>query len=124
MFYQIFLSPQVKRSAIITYKHGIYELAHGLPNDVRVVSSVELLGIQIDDKLNFNVDISNTCRPAANQLNVLIRPKRLLGPQEKRIPINSYFMANFNYCPLVRKPLSASSLKKIENLQKRAQIYL
>ena len=25
MFYQIFHSPQVKRWAIITYKHGIYE---------------------------------------------------------------------------------------------------
>ena len=32
MFYQIFLSPQVKRLAIITYKHGIYEL----PNDLRL----------------------------------------------------------------------------------------
>ena len=28
MFYQIFLSPQVKRWEIITYKHGIYELPH------------------------------------------------------------------------------------------------
>ena len=27
MFYQIFLSPQVKRCAIITYKHGMYELS-------------------------------------------------------------------------------------------------
>ena len=27
MFYQIFLSPQAKRCAIITYKHSIYELA-------------------------------------------------------------------------------------------------
>ena len=26
MFYQIFYSPQVKRCAIITYKHGIYEV--------------------------------------------------------------------------------------------------
>ena len=34
MFYQIFLSPQVKRGAIITYKHGICELPHELPNDV------------------------------------------------------------------------------------------
>ena len=33
MLYQIFLSPQVKRWAIITYKHGIYELPHELPND-------------------------------------------------------------------------------------------
>ena len=31
MFYQIFLSPEVKQGAIITYKHGTYEL----PNDLR-----------------------------------------------------------------------------------------
>ena len=36
MFYQIFLSPQVKRFAIITYKHGTYELPHQLPNKVRL----------------------------------------------------------------------------------------
>ena len=35
MSYQIFLSPQVKREAIITYKHGIYENPHELPNDLR-----------------------------------------------------------------------------------------
>ena len=34
MFYQIFLSPQAKRCAIITYKHGKYELPHDLPNDL------------------------------------------------------------------------------------------
>ena len=36
MFYQIFLSAQVKRWTIITYKHGIYELPHELPNDLRL----------------------------------------------------------------------------------------
>ena len=36
MFCQIFLSPQVKRCAIITYKHGIYELPHELPKDLRL----------------------------------------------------------------------------------------
>ena len=36
MFYQIFLSPQVKRCAIITHKHGMYELPHELPNDLRL----------------------------------------------------------------------------------------
>ena len=36
MFYQIFLSVQVKRCAIITYKHGIYELPHELPKDLRL----------------------------------------------------------------------------------------
>ena len=36
MFYKIFLSPQVKEWAIITYKHGIYELSDELPNDLRL----------------------------------------------------------------------------------------
>ena len=30
----IFLAPQVKGCAIITYKHGIYELSHELPKDL------------------------------------------------------------------------------------------
>ena len=35
MFYQIFLSPQVKRSVIISNKQGAYELPQELPNDLR-----------------------------------------------------------------------------------------
>ena len=35
MFYQTFLSPQVKQCVIITYKHGIYELPHELPNHLK-----------------------------------------------------------------------------------------
>ena len=31
-----FLSPQVKRCTIITYKHGVYEFPHELPNDLRL----------------------------------------------------------------------------------------
>ena len=36
MFYQIFLSPQVERYTIIFLKHGIYELHHELPNDLKL----------------------------------------------------------------------------------------
>ena len=68
--------------------------------------------------------ISNICRSAANQLNALYRLKRFLGFKVNRILINSYIMANFNYCPLVWMFLSASLLKKIENLLKRALRFL
>ena len=36
MFYQTFLSPQVKQFAIITYQHGIYEFPHELANDLEL----------------------------------------------------------------------------------------
>ena len=35
MLYQVFFLSQVKRCAIIAYKHGIYELPQELPNDLR-----------------------------------------------------------------------------------------
>ena len=89
-----------------------------------MVSSVKLLGIQIDNQLNFNLHISNICRTAANQMNALTRLKRFLGFKEKRILINSYFMVNFNYSPLVWMFSSASLLKKIDNFQKRALRFL
>ena len=38
----IFLRPQVKQWAIITYKHGIYELPHKLSNDLKL----RMLGIR------------------------------------------------------------------------------
>ena len=79
---------------------------------------MKLLGLQLDDKLNFNLHISHI-KSAANQLNALIRLKKFMNFEEKKILINSYFMANFNYCPLVWMLSNASSLKKIENLQKR-----
>ena len=44
MFNQIFLSPQVKRWAIITYKLCIYELPHNWPNGVghRILGNKEI----------------------------------------------------------------------------------
>ena len=36
MVCKIFLSPLVKRCALVTYKYGIYELTHELPNDLRL----------------------------------------------------------------------------------------
>ena len=58
-------------------------------NDVKVKSSVKLLGVQIDSELNFNLHIANICRSAVNQVNALIRLKNFLGFQERMVLINS-----------------------------------
>ena len=79
---------------------------------IKIVSSVKLSGLQLDDKLNFNVHISNICKSAANQLNALIKLKKLMNFEEKKILTNIYFIANFNYCPLARMLSSANSQKK------------
>ena len=86
--------------------------------------SVKLLGVQIYDKLNFNLHITNICKSAANQSNALIRLKRFLSFDAKKVLVNSYFYLHFSYCPLVWMFSSAKSLNKIESPQKRALHYL
>ena len=91
---------------------------------VKLVPSVELLGINLDDKLNFNLHISNICRSSAIQLNALIRLKSYLSLNAKRILINSYIISNFSYCRLVWMFSTAKSLINIESLQKRVLRFL
>ena len=80
---------------------------------IKSVPLAELLGIHLDDKLNFNLHISNICRSSANQLNALIRLKSYLNFHAKRVLINSYIISNFHYCPLVWTFSIAKSLNKI-----------
>ena len=52
MFY---LSPQVKGSAIISNKHGIYELSHELPNDL--IKTLEIWKYQENLKTSWNYNL-------------------------------------------------------------------
>ena len=87
---------------------------------IQAVPSVDILGITIDDKLNFNLHIDKICLKSANQLNALVRLKRFLGNEERKVLINSFVLSNFNYCPLVWMLTNAKSVHKIEAIQKRA----
>ena len=92
--------------------------------NMKTSSTVGLSGVHIDDKLNFNLHISEICRPAANQLHAIIRLQMFLNFEEKKTSINSYFYSSFNYCPLVWMFSSAKSSSKVESLQKRALCFL
>ena len=68
---------------------------------IQAVPSVDILGITIDDKLTFNLLIDEICVTSANQLNSLVRLKRFLGNEERKVSVNTFVLSNFNYCPLV-----------------------
>ena len=69
--------------------------------NIKTSSSVKLLGVHREDKLNFNLHITKICRSAANQLHAVIRLRMFLNFEEKKTLINSSFYSNFTYCPLV-----------------------
>ena len=91
---------------------------------IKSTSSVKLLGVHIDDKLNVHHRINLLCKSAENQLNALTRLKSFLGLKERVVLVNSFIYSNFDYCPLVWMFSHKKSLNKIESLHKRALRFL
>ena len=89
-------------------------------NEYEITSSnsVVLLGIEIDDKLNFENHTHNLMRKSAGQLNYLISKQKFSSQQAKKISIESFIMANFNYCPLVWFFCNKKLKNKQEQIQK------
>ena len=60
--------------------------------NMKFVLNVKSLGVHIDSKLNFNLHIDIIRKSASNQLNALVRSKRLfiLGHEERFVLVNSF----------------------------------
>ena len=83
-------------------------------------NTLKMLGVTLDDKLNFNEHVRNMCQTASCQINALKRISNFLNEQ-CRMHVYQYFIsANFNYCPIVWLLCGNTNLKKLETLQERA----
>ena len=91
---------------------------------IKSEETVEPLGVALDYKLDFDPHISNLCKKAATQLNVLKRLKTFIGFHEKKFIVQSFVYSNFSYCPLVWYFSSSKSLQKIEQIQESALRFL
>ena len=79
-----------------------------------------LLGVTLDNKLNFNAHINTVFKEACRKLNALICIAKYLNRNQKKMLINAFFYSHFNYCPLIWMFSSKASNDKIEKLHKRA----
>ena len=60
-----------------------------------------ILGITVDDKLNFDNHIRNMCKTSGQKLNALSRISTLLNKDQKRIIFNAMIKSQFSCCPLI-----------------------
>ena len=61
---------------------------------------VNFWGVDIDFKPSFDNHISNLCKKAAKQLNVLKRIGKTLSRLNKLSIFHTFILFNFNFCPL------------------------
>ena len=81
---------------------------------------VKLLGVTIDNKLNFNEHVDNICKKANNKLHALARIAKYLSPEKLRILMKTFIESQFNYCPLTWMFHSRQLNSKINKLHERA----
>ena len=91
---------------------------------IKASSNITILGVEIDNKLNFESHINEICNKTSKQINALKRMKHFLDRTCKNIIYNSYISSNFNYCPIVWMFTGKINLEKIEKTNKRALRYV
>ena len=64
-------------------------------------ASEKLLGVIIDNKLDFTEHSNTVCKNTNPKLYALNRISRSLSPEQLVLIINAYIKSLFNYCPLV-----------------------
>ena len=79
----------------------------------------KLLGIKIDEHLNFKEYLTYVCKRASRKLNALSRVSSFLSYQQKKIMSNSFISGQFNYCPLIWMFSSIRTYRKINKLHER-----
>ena len=95
------VNPDKFQSMNISFKKDLSESVLNISGvELTMESSVKLLGIETDHKLNFEKHISNICKKASNQLNAICRLETFMRHKEKEAIINTFVHSNFNYLAL------------------------
>ena len=119
------VNPDKFQSMIISSKKDLSKSVLNINGvELAMELSVKLLGIEIDNKLNFEKHIPNICQKASNQLNAICRLQAFMGHKEKEAMINTFVHSNFNYGCLIWHFNSKKSQNKIEKIHERSLKFL
>ena len=83
-----------------------------------VKQSVELLGIEIDNKLTFK-HIEQLCKKARNKLYALKRLRSFISEERAVLLANTFILSQFNYSPLIWMFCSKTLNTKINRVHER-----
>ena len=80
----------------------------------------KILGVIIDNKLNFKSHISELCKKVSQKIAALSRLSSYLQNSEKKLIFSSIIKSQFSYCPLVWMFCSRTLNNMINKLRKRS----
>ncbi len=99
----------------------LYKLCLEIGNNKTISSStVSLLGITIDWKLQFNDHVKFICEKANRKACAMMRLRNILSVDQKLILFNSFLVSQFGYCPLIWMHHGKHTNRVLNSIHKRA----
>ena len=87
---------------------------------IEACTSIELLGLTIDNKLDFTEYVSKKCKQANQKLHALARISQYLNKDKLKILMRTFISSQFNYCPLIWMFHNRALNNKINKIHERA----
>ena len=81
---------------------------------------LKLLGVTIDNQLNFNTHINEICEKASQRVGVMMRLKKLIPTNAKLTLYKSAIFPYLTYCHLTWHFCTATDKRKLDCIQERA----
>lgn len=90
-------------------------------NDLVIANTelIKLLGVHIDDSLNFTEHISKLCTKASQKVGVLSRLRNFIPCKAKLSLYKSFILPYLTYCHLTWRFYKSCNKRKLERIQER-----
>ena len=87
--------------------------------EIKPSASVKLLGLDIDENLNFIKHIKKMCKKASAKLNAIKRLSFYLSEKDKKLLVEAHVISHFNYSSTVWHFCGLVEVHKMEKLHER-----
>ncbi|KAL9966690.1 hypothetical protein ACROYT_G024802 [Oculina patagonica] len=118
------LNPEKCKALVLSSNNRAHISLYADGEIIPRVYEVELLGVVIDDALNFSTHVSKIIKKAGKQLDVICRLRNVLSSSSKLCLYNSFVMSYFTYCSSIWHNCLKSDSDKLEKLHERALRYI
>ena len=119
-FYQNYLKLNADKCHLLVTKHDSNVQMKIKDEIIYGCESVKLLGVTIDNKLDFNEHVSKLCKKVNLKLHALARISHLMRPEKLRLILKAFIESQFGYCPLIWMFHSRTLNNRINKLHERA----
>ena len=88
--------------------------------EIEQTGTMKLLGVSIDERLNFTEHMKNVSTKASQRVRVIFRLRNLIPTETKLILYKTAILPHLTYCDTVWHFCKASDKQKLERVQERA----